>query len=76
LNFFITKNFGKKIDAKSDIILSPEFYWVKKVSLNVKFTNEVKKMAPSIFEGILPNGEFEYRVFRVSDNSYVLVALI
>jgi len=72
--YFVTKNFNKQIDEKSDIVLSPEFYWVKKVTLNLKFSFEVKKMAPSIFDGVLPNGKFEYKVYKLSPIEYVLIA--
>jgi len=73
-SFFITKNFDKKITKKSNLILSPEFYWVKRVSLNVNFVYEVKKMAPSLFDGMLPNGEFKFLVFKVEKNSFIVIA--
>lgn len=72
--FFITRDFNKKIISKSNIILSPEFYWAKKVSLNVSFAYEVKKMAPSLFDGILPHGDFEYSVFKLNKNDYIVTA--
>ncbi|WP_024955741.1 hypothetical protein [Sulfurospirillum arcachonense] len=73
-SFLITKNFSKKLTQMSDLLLSPEFYWVKKVTLNVKFAYEVKKMAESIFDGFLPSGDYEYKVFKVAPNEYILVA--
>ncbi len=72
--FFITRDFNQKITSKSNIILSPEFYWAKKVALNVHFAYEVKKMAPSLFDGALPSGDFEYTVFKISKNNYIVVA--
>ena len=72
--FFITKNFDKQITATSNLILSPEFYWVKRVSLNVSFAYEVKKMAPSLFDGMLPVGNFEYFVFKLAKNDYIVTA--
>jgi len=71
---FITKDFHKKLTEKCDLILSPEFYWTRKVSLNVNFSYEVKKMASSIFEGILPAGSFEYKVFTLFKNEYIIIA--
>ncbi len=71
---FVTKNFSERLEDKSNIVLSPEFYWVKKVSLNVRFSYEVKKMAPSIFDGILPHGEFEYKVFKLESNEFIIIA--
>lgn len=72
--FFITKNFNTKIHEKSDVVLSPEFYWAKRVSLNVKFKHEVKKMAASIFADLLPEGNFEYKVLKLASKDYIIVA--
>ncbi len=72
--FFITRDFNKKIVSKSNIILSPEFYWAKRVALNVHFSYEVKKMAPSLFDGALPSGDFRYVVFKITKNDYIVIA--
>lgn len=72
--YFITKKFDKTIKSQSDIILSPEFYWVKKINLNIKFSYEVKKMAPSIFDGVLPKGDFSYKVFKIAPKEFVVIA--
>ncbi len=72
--YFITKNFDKKIDSRCDIVLSPQFYWTKKVNLNTNFSYEVKKMAPSIFDGILPKGDFDYRVFKTNPKEFIVIA--
>jgi hypothetical protein len=52
---------------KYNIILSPSLYWVKKLSLPLKYTHEVKKIAPSIFEEILPDGNYNYLVYKDGD---------
>ena len=72
--FFITKSFNSEIISQSDILLSPEFYWAKRITLNVNFTYEVKKMAPSLFEGILPTGKFEYLVLKLAKNDFIVIA--
>lgn len=72
--FFITKNFDIKLTDKCDLILSPEFYWARKVTLNVNFSYEVQKMAISIFDGLLPNGSFEFKVFKLEKNEYIIIA--
>jgi len=72
--FFITKNFDITITAKCDLVLSPEFYWARRVTLNVHFSYEVHKMAASIFDGLLPNGSFEYKVLKLRKNEYILIA--
>ncbi len=57
-----------------DIILSPEFYWVKKVSLPVKSPKAALKLAPSIFEGVLPKGEKFKFLARKAGEAYILIA--
>jgi len=56
-----------------DVILSPEFYWVKKVELPVKKISAAKKLSESIFEGSLPSGEFAYEVSKAGDD-FVIIA--
>ena len=46
-------------DKKFDIILSPAFYWIKKVEINLP-EYKLRKMASSFFDGELPEGEYEY----------------
>lgn len=55
-------------------MLSPKFYWAKRVELDVRFVYEVKKMAVSIFDGVLPSGDFEYMVFKLGKGDFLLVA--
>ena len=72
--YFITKNFKGELSKKSDLVLSPEFYWAKKVILNVKYSYEASKMAPSVFDGILPDGDFRYKVFKTAKKEFVFIA--
>jgi hypothetical protein len=60
-----------KKGEKFNIILSPSLYWVKKVQLPVKYLREVKKLLPSIFEEILPDGHFSYSAFKEGDSYYI-----
>ena len=55
------------------LILSPMFYWVKKVSLPVKKVSAAKKLAESIYEGSLPKGDFAYDVSKSGDE-FVIIA--
>ncbi|WP_304546061.1 hypothetical protein [Sulfurimonas microaerophilic] len=50
--------------TKVDIILSPSLYWVKKLSLPVKYARDAKKLLPSLFEDNLPQGNYSYVVFK------------
>ncbi|MBV5278178.1 MAG: hypothetical protein J0647_03945, partial [Campylobacteraceae bacterium] len=71
---FITKNFKNTLEEKTDVILSPEFYWTKRLTLNINFSYEIKKMAPSIFDGFLPSGKFDYKVFKLAPHEFIIIA--
>ena len=58
---------------KFSIILSPASYWVQKVSLPVKYIREVKKLLPSLFEDILPEGNYSYTAYK-RDDAYFIFA--
>lgn len=73
---FLDPNTQGKIEyggKKLDIILSPSLYWVQKVSLPVKYLREVKKLLPSIFEEILPEGNYSYWAYKEGDE-YLIFA--
>ncbi len=54
-------------DEKLHIILSPSLYWVRKVNLPLKYAREAKKLLESLFEDILPEGNYSYSVYRASE---------
>jgi len=56
-----------------NLILSPMFYWVKKVDLPVKKISAAKKLAESIYEGSLPEGDFAYEVSKAGDE-FIIIA--
>lgn len=58
-------------DAGFDIILSPALYWVQKLQLPIKYTHQVKKLIPSLFEDILPEGNYSYTVFKIDDDFFI-----
>ncbi len=58
-------------DEKLDIILSPSLYWVKKVKLPVKYVREAKKLLFSLFEDILPDGNYSYSTYKEDDEFYI-----
>lgn len=64
---FITKDIVPILTRKSDIILSPEFYWVIKKKLHIKHLWQVKKICPSLFDGMLSEGDYEYRVIKTEE---------
>ncbi len=54
-------------DEKLHIILSPSLYWVKKVILPLKHAREAKKLLESLFEDVLPEGNYSYSVYKASE---------
>ena len=72
--YFVTKNFKEKLFEKSDLVLSPEFYWAKKTTLNLRYAYEASKMATSVFDGILPAGTFKFKVFKLDKNEFIFIA--
>ena len=54
-------------DKKINIILSPSLYWVKKLDLPVNSLREIKKLLPSVFEDMLPEGHYSYHAYKVDD---------
>ncbi len=65
-----------KDTKRFNVILSPYFYWAKvEDELPIKKEAEVKKLAPSLFEGMLPMGDFIYKVFKLAEAKYLLIAL-
>ena len=58
------------LEEKVNIILSPSLYWVKKLSLPVKYARDAKKLLPSIFEDSLPEGNYSYFAYKNGDDFY------
>lgn len=51
-------------EQKFNVILSPSLYWVKKLSLPLRYTRDVKKLLPSVFEDILLEGNYSYEAYK------------
>jgi len=51
-------------DTKYHIVLSPTLYWVKREKLPLKYLHEVKKIAPTLFEEMLPKGDYSYALYK------------
>ncbi|TET87540.1 MAG: hypothetical protein E3J96_05245 [Sulfurovum sp.] len=48
-----------------NVMLTPQFYTLKKEPLPVKYLYQAKKIAPSLFDGLLEEGRsYEYLVFK------------
>jgi len=56
---------------KVNIILSPSLYWVQKISLPIKYARDAKKLLPSLFEEILPEGSYSYDTYKSGDEFFI-----
>ena len=57
-----------------NVMLTPQFYTVKREELPLKYAYQAKKIAPSLFEGLLEEGEnYEYVVDKQGDD-WVFIA--
>ena len=62
---------------KVDIILSPEFYWIRIFELPVKNITQAKNVLPTLFEDIVENtSEHSYQVLKLEENKYLCFAYV
>ncbi len=59
------------INEKVNIVLSPTYYWFKSEILPVKTSAQAKKLAPSVFDGSIPEGEYNYHVIKKDDSFWL-----
>lgn len=67
-----TKDFNEKINEPVNVILSPHFYWIKKIKIPVKSLNEAKKLAKNIFK--LDEKKYKFFALKI-DNDYYAIAI-
>lgn len=60
-----------ELEEKVNVILSPSLYWVKKLPLPIKYLRDVKKILPSIFEDVLPFGNYNYSAYKSGEEFFV-----
>lgn len=53
------------VSEKTNLILSPAYYWCKKEDLEISSLRKAKKLAHSIFFGQLPEGDFAYKATKI-----------
>lgn len=70
---FIDKDSTIALQTKTEVILSPIFYWVKKEQLPVKNANQAKKLLPAIFDGSLPEGEYKYLAEKAEESGWFYI---
>lgn len=62
-------------DKRYRIIITPEYYIIKKISLSVKFKTQAMKMAPAALEDfITKDREYKYFCFKCKDDEWVFIA--
>jgi len=62
------------LDQSVNVMLSPQFYTMKKEALPIKYLYQAKKIAPSLFDGLLSeNGRYEFFVFKEKD-TWIFIA--
>ena len=70
---FVSKADHIHARGKYAVILSPEFYWIKKVQLPVKKAKDALRLAASVYEGSLPQGDFSYAARKVEEG-FIMIA--
>jgi hypothetical protein len=65
-----TKDFNEKINEPVNVILSPHFYWIKKIEIPVKSLNEVKKLAKNIFK--LDEKKYKFFALKINNDYYAI----
>jgi len=75
--YFLSSNTKIYEISKVDIILSPEFYWVRIFDIPVKNINQAKKVVPMLFEDIVVNSDaLSYKIIKLENNRYLCFAYI
>ncbi len=74
---FLTKNTKiiNLISKKIDIIISPEFYWVRKFEIPVKTETQARHVLPTLFEDIIDDiSILTYQVIKLEENLFLCFA--
>jgi len=70
---FVSKSDRIEERGNYAVILSPEFYWIKSAKLPVTKVKDAIKLAPSVYEGSLPEGDFSFEARKVGDD-FIMIA--
>lgn len=74
---FLCSDTKIEVSHKVDIILSPEFYWVRIFDIPVKNITQARHVFPTLFEDILDNvTDFSYQAIKLDENKYLCFAYI
>lgn len=70
-NILYTKHFNQAINEDINVILSPQFYWIKKIDIPMKSLKNAKEIAHSFFD---LEGEYFFNAIKI-DNDYFAIAI-
>ena len=62
-----TKDFDEDIKESVNVILSPQFYWIKKIDIPIKRLSNAKKIAKSLFK---LDDSYIYGAFKIDDEYF------
>jgi hypothetical protein len=63
------------VNSKIELILSPEFYWIRYFEAPAISEAEAKKLVKSFFEDVVPDGiEYTYYTIKLKDKGYLYFA--
>jgi len=65
-----TKDFNEEIKEPVNVILSPQFYWIKKIDIPIKSMKEAKKLAKNLFK--LDGKEYKFFALKINNNFYAI----
>ena len=63
-----------RVSGSIDLVLTPQFYTMKKEALPVKYAYQAKRIAHSFFDGLIEDSEkYEYFVYK-EENNWIFIA--
>ncbi len=73
---FLSSNSKFFENKKVNIIISPEFYWFRKLEIPIKNQKQAKMILPTLFEDVVDQNSHElvYQVKKLEDNLYLAFA--
>ena len=73
---FFTLDTKIDIQEKVDIILSPEFYWVRIFDIPVKYVSQAKGVVPNLFEEVLEEDidKISYHIIKQEEHKFLCFA--
>jgi len=73
--FLTSKTKFEETDEKLDIIISPEYYWVRKFELPIKTEAQARHVLPTLFEDIVDDITIlSYKVIKLEENQFLCFA--